>query len=78
MHLKAWSEPTCQMDGGAAVQRVSGARRCPLAEEGVHAVRVATEGSQGQRAPPCFVPMVHFCLPLQQHLQGLSVAMVCL
>lgn len=55
---------------------VSGAWRRPLTEEGVNALSVAPEGSQGQGGPPRLVPLVHLRLPLQQHLQGLSVAVV--
>lgn len=40
----------------------------PLAEKGVNTLYVASEGSQGQRGPACLVPLVHLCLPLQQHL----------
>lgn len=57
---------------------VSSVGRGPLAEKGVNTLNVATEGSQGQRGPACLVPLVHICLPLQQHLEGLSVAMVSL
>lgn len=56
--------------------RVGAARRRPLAEEGVNTVSVAAKGSQGQGRPPRLVPLVHLPLPLQQNLQGLSVAMV--
>lgn len=68
--------PTCQVDRGASVLGVGGARRRPLAEEGVDAVGVAPEGGQGQGGPPCLIPLVHVPLPLQQHLQRLSVAVV--
>lgn len=55
---------------------VSGARRRPLAEEGVNTVSVSPQGGQGQGCPPRLIPLVHLSLPLQQHLQGLSVAVV--
>lgn len=64
------------MDRGASILLVSGTRRRPLAEESVNAVSMATEGSEGQRGPPRLVTLVHIPLPLQQHLQGLSVAVV--
>lgn len=57
---------------------VSSVGRGPLAEKGVDTLYVATEGSQGQRGPACLIPLVYICLPLQQHLQSLSVAMVSL
>lgn len=64
------------MDRSASVLGVGGAWRRPLAEEGVNAVSVAPQSSQSQRGPACLVTPVHVPLPLQQHLQGLSVAMV--
>lgn len=70
------TEPTCQVDRVAAVLGVGGARRRPLAEEGVDALGVAPQGGERQRGPPRLVPLVHLPLPLQQHLQGLRVAVV--
>jgi len=55
---------------------ISGVWRRPLAEEGVNAVSVAPQGGQGQRGPPRLIPLVHLPLPLQQHLQSLSMAVV--
>lgn len=66
------------MDGGASVLAVSSVGRGPLAEECVNTLYVTAEGSQGQRGPACLVPLVHIRLPLQQHLQSLSVAMISL
>lgn len=66
------------MDGVASVLGVGGARRRPLAEEGVNTVSVTPESGQSQGSPPCLIPLVHLPLPLQQYLQGLSVAVVCL
>lgn len=57
---------------------VSSVGRGPLAEKGVNTLNVATEGRQGQRGPACLIPLVHICLPLQQYLQSLSVAMISL
>lgn len=57
---------------------VSSVGRGPLAEKGVDTLYVAPEGCQSQRGPACLIPLVHICLPLQQHLQSLSVAMVSL
>lgn len=74
--MRPEAERTSQVDSGTSVLDVSGARRRPLAEEGVHTVSVAPEGSQGQGGPPCLIPLVHLRLPLQQHLQGLSVSVV--
>ncbi len=64
------------MDRATSILGVGGAWRRPLAEEGVNAVSVTPEGGQGQGGPPRLVPLVHLPLPLQQHLQGLSVAVV--
>lgn len=70
------SKLTCKVHRGASILLISSAWRCSLAEEGVNAVRVTTESSQCQSCPPHLVPLVYLSLPLQQHLQGLSMAMV--
>lgn len=67
------------VDCGLSVVSCGGAWRRPLAQQGVHTVSVAPEGSQDQRGSPCLVLLVHLGASLlQQHLQGLSVTMVCL
>lgn len=67
---------TCVVDGGTPMLSGGGEWRRPLAEQGVNAVGVPPQGSQGQRGSPCLVPLVHISLPLQQHLEGLSVTVV--
>lgn len=57
---------------------VSSVGRGPLAEKDVNTLYVTTEGSQGKRGPACLILLVHICLPLQQHLQSLSVAVISL
>lgn len=42
----------------------------------MNAVGVAPQGGQGQRGPPRLICLIHVCVPLQQHLQSLGVAVV--
>lgn len=71
--------PTCMVNHGLSAVSRGGARRRPLAQQGVHTVSVAPDGGQGQRGPPCLVLLVHLGAPLlQQHLQGLGVTVICL
>lgn len=67
---------TCVVDWGTPMLSRGGVWRRPLAEQVVNAVGVPPQGSQGQWGSPCLVPLVHISLPLQQHLEGLSVTMV--
>lgn len=69
---------TCVVYWGTPMLSRGGVWRRPLAEQGVDAVGVPPQGSQGQRGSPCLVPLVHIGLPLQQHLEGLSVTVICL
>lgn len=79
--LEQYSIPTpltCVVDWGTTMLSRGGEGRRPLAEQGVDAVGVPPQGSQGQRGSPCLVPLVHIRLPLQQHLEGLSVTVISL
>lgn len=70
--------PTCMVERALSVVSGGGARRRPLAQQGVHAVSVAPDGSEDQRGSARLVLLVHLAASLQQqqHLQGLSVAVV--